>query len=332
MKKILLCICFAFSLIILTQPAYVLGQTSGYKVIGRVKIGGEADWDYSSVFEKGHELFVSHDTEVDIVNLEKNKLVGRIRGLSDVHGTAFAPEFGRGFISDGRHNSVVIFNLKTLRVIKRVKTTGHDPDAILYDPFTERVFAFNGNSTNATAIDARTGRVVGSVQLTGSPEFGVSDFHGRLFVNIEKKNELNAIDPRTLRVVDVWPIPPCVKPSAMAIDRKRHRLFVGARNRTFAVVDAISGRVIASFPIGSGVDACRFDPSTHLIFCSTKDGYMSVFREDSPDKYSFLENIKTLPRAKTMALDEHTHLAYTSAMIDVHPSGRTFGILILGKR
>ncbi len=332
MKKKFLFINFIVLISFFIQPPNLFPQTSGYKILDNIKIGGAADWDYLSVCEPLHELFISHYNEVDVINLYNNFLIGKIEGLEDVHGSAFAMKYAKGFISDGKHNSVVIFNLKNFKVIKRVKTTGFDPDAILYDPYTERVFAFNGHSTNATAIDAGTNKVIGKVLLSGEPEFGVSDYKGNVYVNIEKKNEIDVINPKSLKVVRKWPVLPCERPSAMAIDRKNNILFIGARNKLFAAVDAGSGKLIATFPIGPGADAGRYDPETHLIFCSTKDGAMSVFKEESKDRYKFLENIKTLPGAKTMALDKSTHKVYTSTMLNSAGGGKTFGVLILGTR
>lgn len=323
---------FSLILLVLIYPSYMFSQTSGYKILGSIKIGGTADWDYLSVLGSAHELFVSHYSELDIIDLNNNNLVGKIAGLKDVHGVAFATEFNKGFISDGKHNSIVTFNLKTFKVIKRIRSTGYDPDAIIYDPFSKRIFAFNGHSTNATAIDAKTNMVVGKVNLSGGPEFGVSDFKGHIYSNIEDKSEINVINTKTLRVIKTWKIPPCKQPSAMAIDRENNRLFVGARNKTFAVINTLSGKVIVTFPIGSGADAGRFDPETRLIFFSTKDGNMSVFKEETPDKYKFIESIKTLPHAKTMALDKSNHLVYTSAMLNGSGSGKTFGVLVLGRK
>lgn len=309
----------------------VYPQSPGYKIVGKITLGNAADWDYSSVYQPAGQLFVSHYNEVDVINLKDNSLAGKIQGLEDVHGTAFAPKFGKGFISDGHHNSVVIFDLKNFSVIKRVKTTGYDPDAIVYDPFSKRIFAFNGHSTNATAIDAESGKVIDKVRLSGEPEFAVSDFKGKLFVNIEKKNEINVIDPEKLKVIKTWPVLPCKRPSAMAVDRKHNVLFIGARNKLFAAVDAVTGKVLAVFPIGPGADASRFDPDTRLIFCSTKDGAMSIFKEESRRKYKFVEKVKTVPGAKTMALDLKTHRAYTSAMLSDKVNNKSFGVLILGR-
>lgn len=331
MKKLPFFNLYIFILFFVFQSTYSFAQTSGYKIIDSIKIGGEADWDYLSVCEPLQKLFVSQDTRVDVINLYDHSLVGKINNLNDAHGIAYVPELNKGYISDGKHNAVVIFDLKSLKVIKILKTTGSDPDAIVYDPFTKRIFTFNGHSTNATAINTKTNKIAGTVKLSGSPEFGVSDFNGRMYVNIEKKNKIDIINPKTLKVIKTWSILPCKRPSAMAIDRKNNRLFIGARNQTFAVVDANSGKVITTFPIGSGVDACCFDPETNLIFCSNKDGTMSVIKQESPDKYKFLENIHTRPRSKTMAID-HNHLIYTSAMLNTSNSGDSFGILILGRK
>jgi len=332
MKRVNFYFIFIVLNLLFIQPSYLFSQSSGYRIIDKIKIGGEADWDYLSIYKPEHQLFVSHDTEVDVIDLSNNTLAGKITGLKGVHGIAFAPEYGKGFISDGKQNSVVIFNLKNLKVIKKIQTIGKDPDAILYDAYTKRIFAFNGHSTTATAIDAKTNKLVGEVQLSGSPEFGVSDFKGRIFVNIEKKNEINVINPKTLKVTNTWLIPPCESPSAMAIDRENNRLFIGARNQIFAVVDANSGKVIAHFPIGPGVDACSYDPQAHLIFCSNKDATMSIFKQNSHNHYSFVENLKTGPKAKTMALDEVTHKIYTSTIIDSPGKGQVFGVIVFGKK
>ncbi len=320
-----------FLVFFLIQPAFLFSQTSGYKIIDSVKIGGQGGWDYLSILPSQHKLFVSHGAEVDVINLDDNSIAGKITGMKGTHGIAFAEEFNKGFISDGHDNSIVIFDLKNLNKIETVQSTGEDPDAIVYDPFTKRIFAFNGHDGTATAIDAKTNKVVGTIQLSGSPEFSVSDFNGKMYVNIEKKNEIDVFNPRTLKVENTWLIPPCETLCAMAIDRKNNRLFIGARNKTLGVVDASSGKLIAHFPIGSGVDACRFDPQTDLIFCSNKDGTMSVIKQDSPDKYSFVENIITRPKAKTMEIDETTHKIYTSTMLNL-PGGKSeFGVLVLGR-
>ena len=227
---------------------------------------------------------------------------------------------------------MVIFNLRDFKIVQKIKTTGDGPDAIAFDPFTERIFSFNGDGENATAIDAKTNEVVGTVKLTGGPESGVSDSKGRMFVNIEKGNEINVFDPKTLTVLDKWKITPCEQPTAMAIDRVNNRLFVGGRNQIFAVIDAGNGKVIATFPIGKGVDACVYDPETHLIFCSNKDATITVIEQDSADKYELIGNITSLPGAKTIALDEITHKLYSSTMIPTENDKKNFGVLIIDRK
>ena len=323
---------FILLMFLFALPANIFPQAAGYKVTGKIIIGGGAGWDYLSIYKPANLLFVSHKSEVDVISLENNQVVGKIEGLEGVHGIAVAGDFNKGYISDGHANSIVVFDLKSFKTTAVIKSTGEDPDAIVYDPFTKRIFAFNGNSTTATAIDAAADSVIGTVELTGSPEFGVSDFKGRMYVNIEKKDAIDVINPETLKVIDTWVIPPCKGTSAMAIDRAGNRLFIGARNKTFAAVNAETGKVIADFPIGPGVDACGYDPETGLIFCSNKDATMSVIKQDSPDKYEFIGNITTLPGAKTLTLDEHTHRVYTSTMITDKDGNKSFGVLIIDKQ
>ena len=279
-----------------------------------------------------HRLYISHSSEVDVVDLKKDSLIGKITDLNGVHGIAFAPESSRGFISNGKDNSVTIFDMETMRTIYKTNTTGDDPDAIVYDPFTHRIFTFNGHSSNATAIDAETGDVVGTIKLDGAPEFAVSDFRGRMFVNLEEENSINVLNPQTLEVIAKWPLSPCATPTGMAIDRKHDRLFVGGRNKIMAVVDADSGKVIATFPIGAGVDACAFDPAAGLAFCSNGDGTITEVKENSSNDFTLVGSIATLPKAKTMALDETSHHIYTSTMIDAGDGQKSFGVLVLEEK
>jgi DNA-binding beta-propeller fold protein YncE len=317
--------------IILLQPN-LFAQSPGYKIIDRIMIGGDPKWDYLSVDTSMHRLYVSHSSEVDIIDIQKDSLIGKITDLNSVHGIAFAPEYSRGFISNGKDNSVTIFDLQTMRTIYRTNTTGDDPDAIVYDPFTRRIFTFNGHSSNATAIDAETGDVVGTIKLDGAPEFAVSDFRGRMFVNLEEENSIDVLNPQTLEVIAKWPLSPCATPTGMAIDRKHNRLFVSGRNKIMAVVDADSGKVIATFPIGAGVDACAFDPAAGLVFCSNGDGTITEVKENSPNDFTLVGSIGTLSKAKTMALDETSHHIYTPTMIDAGDGQKSFGVLVLEEK
>src|SRR4029077_2227168 len=236
---------------------------------------------------------------------DSGKSVGDIADTPGVHGIALAPELGKGFTSNGREGTVSVFDIKTLATSNKVKV-GENPDAILYDPATKRVFTFNGRSQDSTAIDAASGKVLGTIKLDGKPEFAASDAKGKIFVNIEDKSELTAIDPNKLEVKAKWPLAPCTEPSGLAIDRKNRRLFVGCDNKMMAVVDANSGKVLATPAIGDGVDATAFDPETGLAFASCGEGVLTVVKEDSPGKFS-AENIPTQPGARTMALDSKTH-------------------------
>jgi len=280
---------------------------SGYHIAKRIPVKGDGFWDYLAFDAPTHRLFISHGTQVDVLDITTGNLVGTILNTPGVHGIAFAPKLNRGFVSAGRAANVVIFNLKTLATIGTVKT-GENPDAILFDPATRRVFTMNGRSGNATAIDAASGRVVGTIPLPGKPEFAVADGHGNIFVNIEDKSEEVRINSKTLKVVTQWPMAPCEGPSGLAMDVAHQRLFAGCDNKLLAVMDAKAGRVVTTVPIGEGVDANRFDPTLRYIFSSNgQDGTLTVIHEDSPDKYTVVEDVPTAHGARTMEIDPKTH-------------------------
>jgi YVTN family beta-propeller protein len=241
-----------------------------------------------------------------VVNIDNGSVVGEIPNTNGVHGIALATDVGKGFASDGRDGKVTIFDLNTLKATSEVKA-GRNPDAIIYDDGTKRVFAFNGGSSDATVIDAATGEVAGTIPLEGKPEFGAADGKGTVFVNIENKNEVVAIDSKKLAVKSRWSVAPGEEPSGLAFDRDHRRLFIGCGNKKMVVMNADSGKVITALPIGDGVDACGFDPGTQLAFASNGDGTLTVVHEDSPDKFTVVENAKTQPRARTMAVDLKTH-------------------------
>lgn len=241
-----------------------------------------------------------------VVDADSGKPVGDIPDTPGVHGIAVAQEFGRGFVSNGREGIVTVFDLKSLKVLSKIKV-GENPDAILYDPASKRVFTFNGRSNDVTAIDAAKGAVVGTIKVDGKPEFAVSDAKGEIFVNVEDKSELMALDPNQLEVKSRWPLAPCEEPTGLAIDRKHRRLFSGCGNKLMAIVDADSGKLISSLPIGGGVDATAFDPESDLAFASCGEGVLTIIHEDSPDKFSVWENVPTKRGARTMALDPVNH-------------------------
>jgi YVTN family beta-propeller protein len=289
-------------------------------------------------------LYISRATHVIVIDADSGKPVGDIPDTPGVHGVALAPELGRGFVSNGREGTVTIFDIATLKPITKVKV-GDNPDAILYDPATKRVFTFNGKSHDSSAIDAAKGTVLGTIKLEGKPEFAASDGKGEIFVNIEDKSQLDAIDPNKLEVKSRWPLAPCQEPSGLAMDRKNRRLFVGCDNKMMAVVDADSGKVLATPAIGEGVDATAFDEGTGLAFASCGEGVLTVVREDSPSKFSVAENVKTQEGARTLALDDKTHEVFVvtakfgppPAPTQEQPHPRhsilpdTFVVLVLGK-
>jgi DNA-binding beta-propeller fold protein YncE len=300
-------LCFASFVSILTAaPQGSAG--SGYHVVRKLPLGGEGRWDYLTVDPEARRIYISRSTHVMVVDEDSGKVVGDIPDTKGVHGIALASDLGKGYTSNGDAASVTIFDLKTLKPISTVKTTGQNPDSILYDPETKRVFTFNGRSANATAIDATTEKVVGTVALGGKPETPVLDGKGSIFVNIESKNSLAEFDAKTLAVKHTYPLAGCKGPSGIAMDTATRRVFIGCSDsNVMAVVNADTGKVIATPKIAEDTDASRFDPETQLAFASCENGTLSVVHEDSPDKFSVVANVKTQDGARTMALDTKTH-------------------------
>lgn len=293
-------------------PIPLFGQaTASYRVTKRVEVGGEGGWDYLTVDTAAHRLYISRGTHVMIFDTDRDTVVGDIPNTPGVHGIAIAPSAGRGFTTNGRDSTVTIFDTKTLQETARVTVTGRNPDALLYEPTTNRVFTFNHSSGNVTAIDARTGSVVGTAEIGGVLEAGQSD-GARVFVNVEDKSEIGVFDARTMQTIAHWPLAPCVAPTGMAIDRAHRRLIVGcADSKMMAIVDYGTGKVVTTVPAGAGIDAAAFDPATQLAFAPAGDGTLTIAHEDAPDRFTVVATVTTLPRARTMALDERTHKLYT---------------------
>ena len=283
---------------------------SGYHLLKKIPLGGEGFWDYITFDPATRRLYISRGTRVVVLEVDSGKTVGEIPNTDGVHGIALAPEFNRGFTSNGRAGTVTIFDLKTLKVIGSA-TAGTNPDAIIYDPSSKRVFAMNGRSKNATAIDAATGNVVGTIPVDGKPEFAVADGAGHVYVNIEDKSEEQVIDSQNLKVTATWPLKPCQEPSGLAMDIPHRRLFAGCDNKMMAVIDADSGKVVATPEIGEGVDANAFDAELGYAYASNgESGTLTVVHEESPDKYSVVENVPTQAHARTMAQDPKTHQVF----------------------
>ncbi len=302
-------------LIVLAAMVALPAVASGadYKVVKTWKLGGEGGWDYLTADGAGHRLFIARATRVMVIDTESGKQVGEIPDTAGVHGIALDPEIGRGFTSNGREDTVSVFDLKSLAVEKKIKV-GSGPDAILYDPFSKRVFTFNGkgHDRSATAIDASKGEVVGKLDLGGKPEFAATDEKGTVFVNIEDTSELVALDPQKLTVKSRWKLADCEEPTGLAIDRNNRRLFAGCSgNKKMTIVDADSGKVLASPAIGEGCDATGFDAELGLAFASAGDGTITVIKEDGGDKFSVAQTITTQKGARTMAVDAKTHQLFT---------------------
>lgn len=282
---------------------------SGYHLLKKIKVGGEGFWDYIAFDSPTRRLFISRGTKVVVLNVDSEKIVGEIPDTTGVHGIALAPDLGKGFTSNGGAGTVSIFDLKTLEVTGHAQA-GKNPDAILYDPASKRVFTMNGRSSDSTAIDAVTGSVLATIPLGGRPEFAVADGAGHVFLNLEDKSQVQEIDAKTLTVTATWPLAPCESPSGLAIDVAHRRLFAGCHNKMMGIMDADSGKVVATPPIGLGVDANQFDPGTGFAFSSNGAGTLTVVHEDSPDKFSVFEDVPTQTGARTMALDLKTHQVF----------------------
>jgi DNA-binding beta-propeller fold protein YncE len=299
-----------FAAVLVVATVAVAASAPGYHLVSTWKLGGEGGWDYLKADSDARRLYIARATRVIVVDLDSGKPVGEIPDTPGVHGIALAPEFEEGFTSNGRENTVSVFDLKTMKTRNKIKV-GTRPDAIWYDPATKRVFTFNAGSQDATAIDAAKGEVVGTIPLGGKPEFAASDGKGEVFVNLEDKNQLFALDASKLTVKERWPLPGCDEPSGLSMDQKSRRLFIGCGNKVMPIVNADDGQVVATLPIGGGVDATAFDAGTGLAFASCGEGVLTVVREDSSGKFSVAENVKTERGARTMAVDERTHRVYT---------------------
>ena len=300
------------TILLIFLPILTQSQYTRYKIIDSIKIGGEGGWDYLTIDSTMNRLYVSHGTEVEVVDLEKNALIGKITNTNGVHGISPVPAFGKGFTSNGRDSSVTVFDLKSLQTLSSIKLNVRNPDAIIYDKFSQRIFTFNGGSQSVTAIDAKSDTVIGTIILGGKPEYAVPDGKGIMYVNIEDSSQIVAFNTQTMKIDKRWAISPGEKPSGLALVREHRRLFSVCGNKMLIVSDAESCKVIASVPIGSGVDGVMFDPQTQLIFSSNGEGTLTVIHEDNPNKYTVLENIMTKRGARTLTLDERTHKIYLS--------------------
>jgi len=325
-------------LFFLVSAALGFQARGGYHLLRKVSLGpaegGGEYFDYITFDAGARRVYLSHGTEVEVLDADNDAVVGTITGLKRDHGIAIVSELGRGFISDGELGQVVVFDLKTLKTVGRVKAEP-DADSILYDPASKRIFCFNGDSHSATVIDPATQAVVTTLPLGGAPEQAVADGRGMIYDNLEDQNQVIAIDTRALKITARWAVAPAGQPVSIAMDREHRRLFVGGRNpKLFVMMDADSGRIIGEpFPIGGRVDTNIFDPETGVAASSTGDGTLHIFHLDSPDKMSAVETVTTEYGAKTMALDPKTHnlLVDTADFEARRAKPGTFHLLIYGR-
>jgi YVTN family beta-propeller protein len=307
-RSLLMLTLLMLTMLALPLPAHSAGAPK-YHILRHMAIGGDGGWDYLTFDPVGHRLFIARSTRVMVVDVASGQLTAEIVNTPGVHGVALVPDAGQGYASNGRESTVTVFDLKDLHEIARIKV-GDTPDAIVYDPFSKRVFTFNAKSKDTTAIDVATGKVAGTIPLGGKPEFSVSDGKGRMYVNNEDKSEVVEFDPQALKETHRWKLTGCESPSGLAMDRKNRRLFAGCDNKKMAVMNADTGAVIATVPIGDGVDANAFDPETMLAFSSNGEGNLTVVHEDSPGKFTVVETVPTAKGARTMALDPETQKVY----------------------
>ena len=322
MKKLLayslLFACFSFNIKAIAQDKEV------YSYDKTINLPGSGAYDYLYIDQENKKLYVSHGSAVHVIDLTTEKLVATIGDMKKVHGIAIANKEGKGFISDGNANAVVVFDIKTNEKIATIAISGKKPDAIIYDAYSNQVFAFNGGSDNASVIDAHTLKEVGTIELGGGPEFAVADGKGKIYNNLEDKSSLNVIDSKSLKVIANYPLSPCGGPTGVALDASNQRTFSVCReNKGMTVADITTGKVVTTLPIGSGVDAVAYDAATKLILISNGDATTTIIKQESADKYSIIQTLKTQTKAKTLALDNATHKIYLS-----YNDGSNFKVIV----
>jgi DNA-binding beta-propeller fold protein YncE len=325
---------FLYLSIFIFLSASISAQSKiSYEIVRRLHLAGDGGWDYITSDDAGGMLYVSHDNMVQVVDQNNFTLTATIENTKGVHGITIATEFGKGYISCGRDSTVVVFDTRTFKTLGRVKVNGRNPDAILYDPFSKNVFAFNGRSNNVTVIDAKSDKIVGNIALDGNPEFAATDENGKIYLNIEDKSKLGVINSITLKVEQYWPIGPVIEPSGLAIDNATHRLFTVSDGH-MAVIDATSGKIIAALPIGERVDGVAFDKGLKRAYSANGDGTMTVVGEVD-GSYQVIETVKTQKGARTIAVNSKTHNIYlpTADMAEAEagkrPSIRSGSFVIL---
>jgi DNA-binding beta-propeller fold protein YncE len=310
MKKIYCCM-MSIALCLGMNAGKVYAQNTTYVLDKTIPVPGDGGYDYVYIDQANHHLYASHGTAVNVIDMGTDKVIGTIDGMQGVHGIAIVNDLNRGFISDGKANAIVAFDIKTLKIIKTIPITGKGPDGIIYDTFAKKIFAFEGDSNSAAVVDPKELKQSGSVDVGGAPEFAVSDGKGLIYNNLEDKSSLSVIDTKTLKVVKSYPLDPCGGPTGLALDKGNQRLFTVCRlNKGMSIIDTHSGKVVQTLPIGAGVDAVIYDAVNKLVIASNGDGTASIFKQNSADSYTLLQTLTTQYRAKTMAMDPANHKIY----------------------
>jgi DNA-binding beta-propeller fold protein YncE len=300
------------SVLILTAVTPLIAQAPQYHISHTYELGGEGSWDYVVPDPPSHRVYIARQTRLMVVDADKGTLLGEVAGINGAHGTAIASSTGHGFATEGQGKSVAMFDLKTFRVLGRIPAA-EDADAIVYDPPSNRVFTLNGDAHSSTVIDPKAGALITNIDLGGKPEYGASAGDGKVYANLTDNAEVVEIDAKPATVTRRWPTAPCKQPVSMAIDTVHHRLFSGCRSGVMAVSDYQAGKIVATVPIGAGVDGAGYDAASANAFASNADGTLTVIHQDSPDQYHVAQTVSTPTGSRNMGLDPSTHRLFVAA-------------------
>jgi DNA-binding beta-propeller fold protein YncE len=294
---------------LVAAPSLAAQSSQSYEITHTYNVGGDGGWDYVVPDAPNHRVFIGRQNRVMVVDMNSGRLIAEVTGINGAHGTAVAPATGHGFATSGNDSSIVMFDLKTYKTLARIPAA-EDADAIIYDPTSKRIFSFNGDANSSTVIDAHMGTLLTNIPLGGKPEYGQSARNGKIYANLVDSSQIVEIDARTLTVTRRWSTAPCKNPVSMAIDTRHQRLFSGCRSGVMAISDYKNGTVVATVPIGRGVDGAGYDPVLHDAYASSADGTLTVIHQDSPDSYRVVQTVQTAEGGRNMGLDPATHRIY----------------------
>jgi DNA-binding beta-propeller fold protein YncE len=297
---------------LVAAPSLAAQSPRSYEITHTYTVGGDGGWDYVIPDAPNHRLFIARQNRVMVVDMNNGRLIAEVTGINGAHGTAIVADIGRGFATSGNDSSIMMFDLKSYKSLLKIPAAA-DADAIIYDPVSKKVFSFNGDANSSTVVDPRRGTRVASIPLGGKPEYGQSARNGKIYVNLVDSSQIVEIDTKSLTVTRRWSTAPCKNPVSMAIDTRSQRLFSGCRSGVMAVSDYNRGTVVATVPIGQGVDGAGYDPKLRDAYASNADGTLTVIHQDSPDKYHVAQNVQTADRGRNMGLDPASHRIYVAS-------------------